>query len=238
MSTTSAMPFTQSLPIPNPTRPLLQHGDCLSAEEFERRYHLMPEVKKAELIGGVVYMPSPVSFEDYAGPHADLVTWLGTYRAHTFGVRAGDNGTVRLSPKNRPQPDLMLVIRPEFGGATTLTDGYVTGPPEHVGEISASSANYDLHQKLDEYHRAGIPEYVVWRVWDRAIDWFVRGDATYQKIEPDNGIYRSHVFPGLWLDADAMITGDMQRVLAVLQQGLATPEHTAFCERLKKAANG
>jgi len=236
MSTTSAVPFSTVSAQPSSTRPPLQQGDCLSAEEFERRYHLMPDVKKAELIGGVVYMPSPVSLDDHGSPHFDMGTWLGTYKAFTFGVRGGDNATVRLNPKNRPQPDLLLIIKPECGGATILTDGYVTGPPEHVDEISASSTNYDLNQKLNEFLAAGIPEYVVWRVWDQAIDWFVLEGAKYRKIDPEAGIYRSHVFPGLWLDAAAMIAGDMQRVLAVLQQGIATPEHAAFCEKLKLKA--
>ena len=101
----------------------------------------MPDLKKAELIDGVVYMPSPVLFDDHARPHVDMGTWLGYYRAFTPGVLAGDNGTVRLNPKNRPQPDLMLIIRAEHGGATTLTDGYVTGPPEHVDAIAASGAH-------------------------------------------------------------------------------------------------
>ena len=38
----------------------LEHGDHLTREEFERRYEAMPHVRKAELIEGVVYMPSPV----------------------------------------------------------------------------------------------------------------------------------------------------------------------------------
>ncbi len=235
MPTTPTLPTSTPFP---PPRPLLLPGDHLSAEEFERRFTAMPDLKKAELIAGVVHMPSPVLFEDHADPHVSMATWLGTYRAYTFGVRAGDNATVRLNPKNRPQPDLLLIIRPECGGATTLTDGYVTGPPEHVDEISASSVSYDLHSKLREYHLAGIPEHVVWRVWDRAIDWFVRNDQGYDKIEPDNGVYRSRIFPGLWLDADAMLAGDLARVLQVLQLGIATPEHAAFCERLRQKAGG
>jgi hypothetical protein len=236
MSDTSTFSEAGATPPAQPHRLLLQPGDHLTAEEFERRFDAMPDLKKAELINGVVYMPSPVSFDDHASPHVAMGTWLGYYQAFTFGVRAGDNATVRLNPKNRPQPDLLLLIRPECGGATTITDGYVTGSPEHVDEISASSVSYDLHSKLKEYHLAGVREYVVWRVWDRAIDWFVRTEQAYDKIEAENGIYRSRIFPGLWLDADAMLAGDLARVLAVLQQGLATPEHTAFCELLHQRA--
>jgi Uma2 family endonuclease len=236
MSRTPALPVSPATPLGSPRLLPLQPGDHLTAEEFERRYDAMPDLKKAELIDGVVYIPPPVSFEDHASPHSQIATWVGTYAAFTFGVRAGDNGTVRLNPKSRPQPDLMLLIRPGCGGATTLTGGYVTGPPELVVEIAASSASYDLHSKLREYHRAGVREYVVWRVWDRAIDWFLRNDPGYDKIQPDNGILHSQVFPGLWLDSDAMLAGDLARVLAVLQQGIASPEHAAFCARLRQTA--
>ena len=234
------MPTAPTLPLSSPflgpsQGPLpLQPGDHLPAEEFERRYEAMPDLKKAELIDGVVYMPPPVLFDDHADPHFQMNTWLGHYVAYTPGLRGGDNATVRLNPKNRPQPDLLLIIRPECGGATTITNGYVTGSPEWVGEISASSASYDLHTKLREYHRAGVPEYVVWRVWDRAIDWFVRTESDFTKLQPQKDVYRSPNFPGLWLYADAMIAGELAQVLAVLQQGLATPEHAAFCEKLRE----
>lgn len=221
-----------------PTSLPLQPGDHMDAEEFHRRYLAMPELKKAELIDGVVYMPSPVRVGNHASPQADFVTWLGVYRAFTPGVQAGDNATVRLGKKSEPQPDLMLRILPEQGGSSTTVEDYVTGAPEWLGEVSASTVSYDLHSKLREYYRAGVPEYVVWRVEDRAIDWFVRGDKDYEKIEPENGIYRSRVFPGLWLDAEALIAGDLQRVLAVLQQGLATSEHAEFCDKLRQPADG
>ena len=65
------------------------------------------------------------------------------------------------------------------------------------------------------------------------IDWFVRNDQDYQRIDKGQGIYRSQIFPGLWLDADAMLAGEMQRVLAVLQQGIQSPEHVAFCEQFR-----
>src|SRR5438552_2289842 len=151
MSSAPTIPLSHPTLSPVPAILPLQAGDHLTAEEFERRYSAMPEVKKAELIDGVVYMPSPVLFDDHANPHVHMATWLGTYEAFTVGIRAGDNGTVRLNPKSRPQPDLLLLIRSECGGATTLTDGYVTGPPEHVDEIAASSASYDLHSKLGAY---------------------------------------------------------------------------------------
>ena len=216
--------------------PPLAAGDRLTRAEFERRYTAMPHVKKAELIEGVVYMPSPVSMKGHAGPHSDLVTWLGVYRAATPGVESGDNGTVRLDLDNEPQPDGMLRISPECGGRSRTVDDYVEGGPELLAEVAASSASYDLHDKLNAYRRNGVQEYVVWRVWDRAVDWFVLRSGRYLPlaVTPD-GLYVSEVSPGLRLDPAALVRGDLSRVLAVLQEGLASSEHAAFVQRLQRA---
>jgi hypothetical protein len=50
-----------------------------------------------------------------------------------------------------------------------------------------------------------------------------------------DGIYRSHVFPGLWLDPIALIVGDTRRLRAVLDLGFGTPEHAQFVARLARA---
>ena len=107
----------------------MQQGDHLTVEEFHRRYLGMRNTKKAELIDGVVYMPSPISIEGHGSPHVDLATWLGVYRAFTPGVQAGDNSTVLLSETSEPQPDLLLRILPKYGGRTTTVDKYVAGAP-------------------------------------------------------------------------------------------------------------
>ena len=231
-----------SIETPTPTRatallvPPLQDGDRLSAAEFERRYDAMPELKKAELIDGVVHMGSPVSIDEHGQPHVNVSGWICVYAANTPGVQAGDNSTVRLDDKNQPQPDVLLRVLPSHGGRTTSADGYVIGGPEWTTEIAASSAGYDLREKLQAFWRNGVQEYVVWRVRDAAIDWFVRGPQQYEPLPAEDGIHKSRVFPGLWLDAAALIAGDMVRVLAVLQQGIATPEHALFCERLRQTA--
>ena len=215
-------------PVAKPAIPPLRNGDHLTRDEFERRYESMTGVNKAELIEGVVHMPSPVSAEDHGEPHFDLITWLGVYRAGTPAVRGGDNATLRLDLDNEPQPDGYLRLLPEYGGQARLVDGYVTGAPELIVEIAASSASYDLHEKLNAYRRNGVREYVVWRVWDAAIDWFVLRGGRFEPLQPRDGIYRSEVLPGLWLASDAVLQGDLACVLAVLQQGLASPEHAAF----------
>ena len=144
-------------------------------------------------------------------------------------MQGSDNGTVRLDLENEPQPDAFLRIAPECGGQSRNDDEYVAGPPELIAEISVSSVSYDLHDKLRAYQRNGVREYLVWRVWDSAIDWFVLREGPFERLPPtEAGHYQSEVFPGLWLDLAALLRGDVAQVLAVLQQGIASPEHAAF----------
>lgn len=219
-----------------PSAPPLQNGDHLTVEEFERRYEAMPEVKRADLINGVVYMGSPVTIDLHAEQHFDFVTWLGHYRAYTPGVQGGDNATLKLpTGMNQPQADACLRIRPEFGGRTQTKNRYVVGGVELAGEIAASSVSFDLNEKLAAYEENGILEYIVWRVEDRDIDWFVLKGGEYQRLSRTrDGLFKSKVFPGLWLDAAAIVAGDMVRVLEVVQQGIASPEHRRFVARLRK----
>ena len=217
-----------------PLIPPLEPGDRLTREEFERRYDAMPNLKKAELIEGVVYMPSPVRLRRHGRPHFRLIAWLGAYEAATPGVEGGDNATARLDLDNEPQPDVMLLIDPDRGGQARISDDdYVELAPELVAEVAASSAGYDLNTKLNVYRRNGVREYLVWRVLDRQFDWFVlRGSAFEPLPAGEGGIHRSEVFPGLWLDAAALLAGDMPRVLAAVQRGIASAEHEAFVRQL------
>ncbi len=213
--------------------PPLENGDRLSREEFERRYEAMPQLRKAELIEGVVFMSSPVSVEDHGTPHAALMMPLSLYWTFTPGVCAGDNSTLRLDPDNEVQPDGFLFIEPECGGRVKREGGYIVGGPELAGEIAASSASHDIGPKLNVYRRNGVREYVVWRVFDEAIDWFILRGSQYERLTAADGIYRSKVFPGLWLDAAALLRGDLVRVHDVLQQGLASTEHQDFVAKLR-----
>ncbi len=214
----------------------LQNGDRLTRSEFERRYEAMPHIKKAELIEGVVYMPSPVRFEQHAEPHASIVGALVAYRAATPGVRSGDNTTIRLDIDNEPQPDIALLIDPQAGGQTRIShDGYLEGGPELIVEVAASSASYDLHDKLNAYRRNGVQEYIVWRVEEGEIDWFRLESEIYVRVKPDaRGIIRSRVFPGLWLNVKAMLAGEIAKALADLQKGLKSREHAAFVKQLSR----
>jgi Uma2 family endonuclease len=218
--------------------PPLEPGDRLTRDEFERRYEAMPNVKKAELIEGIVYMPSPVRLQRHAHPHFRLITWLGFFEANTPGVLGGDNATARLDLKNEPQPDALLFVDPAWGGQARLSeDDYLELAPELVAEISASSVSFDLHTKLAMYRSSGVCEYVVWRVLDKQVDWFVVQDGNFVALALDgSGLLKSQTFPGLWLDPAALVAGNMVRVLEVAQQGIASPEHAAYVRKLKQQA--
>src|ERR1700722_2574224 len=110
----------------------------------------MPDLKRAELIEGVVFVPSPVRARRHGRPHAHLVTWLGIYESATPGVIVADNATVRLALDNEPQPDAVLFVEPGNGGQTHIgPDDYVEGAPEPVAEVASSSASYGLNTKLN-----------------------------------------------------------------------------------------
>lgn len=194
----------------------------------------MSGLKKAELIEGIVYVPGPVRFVQHGSKHADLVGWLRHYKAFTPGVNAGNSCHVRLDLNNEPQPDALLFIDPDCGGQAVISDDdYIESAPEALAEVAARSASIDVHLKFRVYRRNGVNEYIVWRTLDRAIDWFILRDDDYDRLTPDGtGIYRSEAFPGLWLDAGALIDSNLPRVLEVLQQGLASPEHAASVAKL------
>jgi len=199
------------------TPPILESGDHLTREEFHRRYSERPDIKKAELVEGVVYVGSPVRVI-HAEPHANVVGWLYAYCAKTPGVRLGDNATVWLDAKNEVQPDACL-WREEPGGPHLSEDKYIEGAPQLVVEVAASSASYDLHEKKEAYRRNGVREYIVWRVLDGAITWFRLQEGEYVPIEPDaHGVIESAVFPGLRLHVAKMLAGDAAGVLAELER--------------------
>ncbi|WP_424099084.1 Uma2 family endonuclease [Moorena producens] len=210
--------------------PILENGDRLTRVEFERRYQAMPDTKKAELIEGVVYVASPVRITKHANPHGKIITWLGVYEAATPGVMLGDNPTVRLDFDNEPQPDAIMRIDQQKGGQSRISDDdYVEGAPELIVEIAASSASYDLHDKLRAYRRNGVKEYLVWLVQEQQFRWYELDAGEYVQQQPDQlGVVSSNVFPGLQLAVGALLPGEMQRVLSVLQEGIESEAHQHF----------
>jgi Uma2 family endonuclease len=222
----------QAMPV---ALPPLEGGDHLTRHEFERRYQARPDIKKAELIEGVVYMPSPVRAKSHGVPHGQIMTWLGVYYAATSGVELYDNATLRPDLENEVQPDALLRLEPAAGGRSHISeDDYVEGAPELIVEVAASSVSYDLHEKLRVYRRNGVQEYLVWRVYDKQVDWFRLIRDEYIPLAPDeSGMIHSQVFPGLCLAVQALLAGDLATVLAELQKGLETPVHAEFVERLR-----
>lgn len=213
--------------------PPLESGDHLTRTEFERRYAAMPSLKKAELIEGVVYVASPLRAKAHGKPHGDIMGWLWTYKTATPGVELYDNPTVRLDADNEPQPD--AILRLEHGGQSRISeDDYIEGAPELIVEIAASTASYDLHDKLRVYRRNGVQEYIVWRTYSQQIDWFYLELGEYKSLAADAaGIFRSHQFPGLWLASDRLLSSDLPEVLHILQQGIASPEHQVLLDFLR-----
>jgi len=195
-------------------RPPLSNGDMLSRSEFERRWELHPEIKKAELIDGVVYLDVTVSPE-HGQCHALVMGWLTCFWARHLELQVLDNTTVRLAGANDLQPDALL--RRREGGTSHLSGGAVEGPPELVVEIAASSAAYDMHVKKEAYRRGGVREYVAWQQYENRLDWFVlEGESYASRVPDEHGIIESRGFPGLRLDVAALLAGDLPAVLTAL----------------------
>jgi Uma2 family endonuclease len=216
--------------------PPLVHGEHLDQPTFHERYEAMPPETRAELVNGVVYMPSPLSY-DHGEEDNDVGGWLFHYKVFTPGVCTPNNATVKLDRKGEPQPDCQLFIPFELGGQVRIDeDGYITGAPELIVEIARSSRHYDLNQKKGDYERAVVVEYVVVELDPNRIHWFIRRGDHFEDLPagPD-GIYRSEVFPGLWLDPIALFSQDRRRLLRILKRGLATRAHRAFVARLAEA---
>jgi Uma2 family endonuclease len=211
--------------------PPLEAGDHLTRDEFLRRWEAQPEIKRAELIGGRVYMPSPVS-GDHGIMDRWISTWLGVYEAATLGVGGANNAT-SLMLEDAPQPDLSLLILPEYGGNSRIEGPYFQGALEFLAEVSATSASNDLHDKYDLYQSAGVQEYLVVLLFEEEIRWHELIDGRYRVFPPDaDGLWRSRVFPGLWLDGKALLARNLTQVLNRLQDGLQSAEHEQFVAQL------
>ena len=196
---------------------LLESGDRLTRAEFHRRYCERPDIRKAELINGVVYVASPVRYELHDKPHAIVVMWLNVYAAMTPGVEAGGEATILLAGRSEVQPDGFLFHVDPPGNARITERDYIEGAPELIVEVAASSASYDLHDKLEAYRAAGVREYIVWLVIEKQLRWLRLRDGAYVAVEPDTrGLIESQVFPGLRLDVPALQAGDRAGVLAAL----------------------
>ena len=230
--------------------PPLWEGDRLTGKEFLRRYKADPQIARAELIGGVVYVNavrrpdgteepvSPTSVELHSTPQGDLISLFGWYSAYTLGVRGSGPATVAIDDHTLPEPDGILRILPEAGGRSDLTpESYIDGAPELLAEVANTSVARDMGPKYEAYQAGGVPEYLVWRTARGEIDLFALRRGAYAAVLPDSvGVVRSSQFPGFWLDTAALLRGDLRAALETLHAGVASPEHAAFVAKLATRA--
>lgn len=206
---------------------LLNNGDKMKQPEFHRLYERMPEHYKAELIGGIVFEPSPLSYP-HGEQHVELSFLLATYSKQTPGLGVADNVTVILGEDDEVQPDLIMRCLAERRGRSHLTEKkYVQGPPELVAEIALSSKSIDLHLKKNRYALAGVMEYIVVCIQPRQLRWFDLRKDTQIKAGRD-GIFRSRAFPGLWIHGEGLLHGNSELTLDALHKGLRSSEHESF----------
>ena len=204
----------------------------MSRDEFMRRWEELPELKNAELIDGIVYMSSSVTTL-HSTYDSHLAGWLRQYAWATPGCECGNNGTW-LMIESAPQPDTAVWILPEYGGKSKYKGAYNSGAPELAIEICASTATQDLRSKLALYQRAGVREYLTLVLEPCEVVWRTLVGGRYVPLKAGaDGVLKSRVFPGLWLDQAAAIGADGPLVEAVLRKGLASRAHAAFVRALQ-----
>lgn len=222
-------------PTSEPDYVRLDSGDRMDQPTFDALYERTPPDFKAELIEGTVYVASPSS-HDHGRAHGKIATWLGHYYAATPGTCLFPDTTFILNDENEPQPDAALVIEPTHGGRVRIENNRLVGPAELVVEVSYTSRSIDLNAKFRAYQAAGIPEYLVVLAFDDTIRWFALRDGKYEPIPPGpDGLIRSTVFPGLWLNTAAFFETEIALILAPHRLGLTSPEHAEFVARLAAA---
>jgi Uma2 family endonuclease len=212
--------------------PQLVNGDRMLQPEFHRRYETYPEDDKFELIGGIVFMASPLR-RAHGKNHANLSMVLNLYSGQTPGIELLDNATTILGEESEPQPDLSLRILAEYGGQSRETaKDYVEGPPELVAEVAHSTRAIDLHLKRQDYERAGVREYLVFCLEEPQVLWY--DFAANDSIATDRrGVARSRVFPGLWINVPALLGEKDKELIATISRGLKSPAHKTFVKNLQ-----
>lgn len=214
----------------------LCNGDSMTQKQFHILYGRMPEDYRAELIGGIVYEPSPLGYS-HGAVDMRLTTLLGHYSAKTPGVGCATNATVIMSDEDEVQPDVLLRIEPEYGGqsanqsARKINTYYVKGAPELVAEVAHSSFAIDLHLKRHRYKLAGVCEYIVICLEPAGIYWFDFRNQCEIRAD-DRGILKSEILPGLWIDGEALLKLDYDASMAALNKGLRSAGHKKFVSRL------
>jgi len=219
---------------PDLSRYLLNNGDHMSQTEFHRAYKNTPENFRAELVGGIVFVASPLK-KGHGENHLPLGSAFFAYETVTPGTVSGDNSTIMLGEHSEPQPDLYLRVEPEYGGQSIVTeDDYISGAPELVAEIALSSSAIDLNLKRQDYARHGVREYMVLLPMEKEFRWFDLSRDRENAL-PIDSICRSRAFPGLWIHVKALLEHKHKLLTRTIKRGLASPEHAAFVKKLEAA---
>ena len=217
--------------------PALVDGERMDRPTFEARFDATPGLKFAELIEGVVRFPVPASFRKCSEARFDLIGWCAYYTAYTPGLKGSAHGHIRFDEQNILQPTATVFVNPVLGGQVRISaDDYLEGVPEWILEVGFDSLAR-ICQKLGVYQDHGVREVLIAHLAKQSFYRFGAQDGRFELLETScEGILRSEVYPGLWLDPVAMLTGNMPRVFEVVRQGLASPEHAAFVEQLRQRA--
>lgn len=208
-------------------------GSFMSRDEFMKAYEAFPDDTSFELIEGIVQMASPVH-SGHQRCEKILSRILDRFELETPGIEYLCEQTLHLGDDTTLEPDLLARVLPHFGGKCLDTpDGFLSGPPELVIEVSGSSLTNDLNRKRRVYARFGVREYLVFDLADHVCRWFDLTTSTELEIDIDH-ICRLKSMPGCWLAIDAIFNDDFRQSIPVIQAGLASPEHRAFVEELAR----
>jgi Uma2 family endonuclease len=216
---------------------MLHNGDNLDQPTFHRLYEQTAEGFRAELVGGIVYVASPIHL-DHSNPHALITSWLCEYQAVTPGLGLIHQTTTILGENSEPEPDGGLYILPSHGGTCHSETGKtLTGAPEFVVEIANSTVAIDLNQKKRDYETFGVQEYLVILAPTQTVKWWELVEGEYQEIPVSgDGLLHSRVFPGLWLDPVGPFQATNRPLLHALRLGVMSPEFKAFASQLAQNA--
>lgn len=215
--------------------PPLENGDLLHSCEFLRRYDRMPELKKAELVNGQVFMGHHVLASLHGAPHGMVSMLLGYFSAYTPGTTSYSRPTLVVDEGNVFQPDCVLCIN-NSGRTWANEDDLLCGAPELVFEVSVGSTSLDVLAKKQVCERLGVLDYVVWCTLDARLHWFHREGERFVETKPNTaGLLCSRSLPGLQTPVADLLALNGLKVMTCLEEGLATPAHAEFVRSLAAA---
>ena len=162
-------------------------------------------------------MPSPVRQDLHDNQNCIMIALMAIYSARMREVMPISSATLKLGSRNEVQPDFGL--RRE-DGSTKIENGYIVGPVELVGEISASSVARETTSKFEVYEASGFKECMIWETERNNLTWYKLAFGKYEEIVPIDGILKSEQFPGLQTDMHALLTNNIQRAMDRLNSAI------------------